>query len=42
LGRAFDPSALVAHLLDQTKPTPAEMDAIRQTVEQYHEKQRKP
>ncbi len=38
LGRVFEgsASALVAHLLDQAKPSPKEMEEIRRTVEQYH------
>ena len=41
LGRVFEgsASALVAHLLDQAKPSPKEMEAIRRTVEQYHKEQ---
>lgn len=37
LGRAFAGSAheLVAHLLEQSKPSPAELDEIRRTIEAY-------
>ena len=37
LGRAFEGSAheLVAHLLDQTKPSAAELDEIRRTIAEY-------
>ena len=37
LGRAFEnsPSALVAHLLDQSEPSPEELDEIRRTIEAY-------
>lgn len=40
LGRAFAGSAheLVAHLLDQTKPTAEELDAIRRTIEDYQKR----
>jgi len=43
LGRAFEGSAheLVAHLLDQTKPTAAELDEIRRTIAEY-QKERGP
>ena len=36
LGRAFEGSTsqLVAHLLDQTKPSPAELDEIRRAIEE--------
>jgi len=39
LGRAFEGSAheLVAHLLDQTKPTAAELDEIRRTIAEYQQ-----
>ncbi|UUO06815.1 BlaI/MecI/CopY family transcriptional regulator [Blastopirellula sp. J2-11] len=39
LGRAFGGSAsnLVAHLLEESKPSGAELDAIRRTLEQYEE-----
>ena len=39
LGRAFEGSTsqLVAHLLDQSKPTPAELAEIRQAIEQYQQ-----
>ncbi len=41
LGRVFEgsASALVAHLLDQAKPSREEMEAIRRTVEQFHKQQ---
>ena len=41
LGRAFEGSAsqFVAHLLDQTQPSPEELAEIRRTIEQY-QKQR--
>jgi BlaI family transcriptional regulator, penicillinase repressor len=41
LGRAFEGSAheLVAHLLDQKKPSAAELDEIRRTIADY-QKQR--
>jgi BlaI family penicillinase repressor len=37
VGRAFEGSAhdLVAHLLDQTKPSAAELDEIRRTITAY-------
>src|SRR5947208_2368246 len=40
LGRAFEGSTsqLGAHLLDQTKPSPAELAEIRRTSEQYQQK----
>jgi BlaI family transcriptional regulator, penicillinase repressor len=43
LGRAFEGSTsqLVAHLLDQTKPSPAELEEIRRAIEQYQQ-QRNP
>jgi predicted transcriptional regulator len=39
LGRAFEGSTsqLVAHLLDQTKPSPAELDEIRRAIEEYQQ-----
>jgi len=39
LGRAFEGSTsqLVAHLLDQTKPTAEELEEIRRTIEQYQQ-----
>src|SRR5690242_10176442 len=39
LGRAFEGSTsqLVAHLLDQTKPSPAELDEIRRAIENYQQ-----
>jgi BlaI family penicillinase repressor len=41
LGRVFEgsASALVAHLLDQAKPSAREMEEIRRTVEAYHKQQ---
>jgi predicted transcriptional regulator len=41
LGRAFDGSAkdLVAHLLDQSQPTSAELAEIRRTIQQYVKQQ---
>ena len=40
VGRAFEGSAtqLVAHLLDQTRPTEEELVAIRRTIEKYQHK----
>ena len=37
LGRAFEGSAasLVSQLLDQSKPTPEELDKIRKVIEEY-------
>jgi BlaI family penicillinase repressor len=37
LGRAFEGSAasLVSQLLDQSKPTPEELDEIRKVIEEY-------
>lgn len=37
VGRAFEGSAhaLVAHVLDQTKPTATELDEIRRTIDAY-------
>ncbi len=37
LGRAFEGSAasLVSQVLDQSKPTPAELDKIRKVIEEY-------
>ena len=37
LGRAFEGSAasLVSQLLDQSKPTPQELDKIRKVIEEY-------
>lgn len=37
LGKAFEGSAssLVAHMLDQSQPSAAELDAIRKTLEAY-------
>jgi BlaI family transcriptional regulator, penicillinase repressor len=42
VGRAFEGSAqeLVAHLLDQTKPSAAELDEIRRTIAAYQEQQK--
>jgi predicted transcriptional regulator len=39
LGRAFEGSTsqLVAHLLDQSKPTADELDEIRRAIEQYQQ-----
>jgi BlaI family penicillinase repressor len=39
LARAFEgsASALVAQLLDQSSPSPDELDEIRQTIEQYQQ-----
>jgi BlaI family penicillinase repressor len=39
LGRAFEGSAheLVAHLLDQTKPSDEELEAIRRTIAEYQQ-----
>ena len=39
LGRAFEGSTsqLVAHLLDQSKPTADELEQIRQAIEQYQQ-----
>lgn len=41
VGRAFEgsASALVAHLLDKSSPSPQEMDAIRRTIDQYRQEQ---
>ncbi len=41
LGQVFEgsASALVAHLLDQAKPSPQEIEEIRSTVEEYHKQQ---
>jgi len=43
LGRAFEGSTsqLVAHLLDQTKPSAAELDEIRRTIEKYQQQKGK-
>lgn len=43
LGRAFEGSAteLVAHLLDQTKPSAEELDEIRRAIEQYKQQRAK-
>jgi len=43
LGRAFggSTSQLVAHLLDQTKPSPAELDEIRRAIEEYQQQRGK-
>ena len=43
LGRAFEGSTsqLVAHLLDQTKPSPAELDEIRWAIEEYQQQRGK-
>jgi len=39
LGRAFEGSTsqLVAHLLDQTRPSPTELQEIRRAIEQYQQ-----
>jgi predicted transcriptional regulator len=39
LGRAFEGSTtqLVAHLLDQTKPSDEELDQIRKAIEEYQQ-----
>lgn len=41
LGRVFEgsASALVAHALDQAKPSPEELEEIRRAVQQYHKQQ---
>lgn len=41
LGRAFEGSAaaLVAHLLDQSDPTPQQLQQIRETIERYRTQQ---
>lgn len=41
LGRAFggSPSLLVSHLLEEARPSPEELDAIRQTLEDYRVQQ---
>jgi predicted transcriptional regulator len=41
VGRAFEGSAqeLVTHLLDQTRPTAAELEQIRQVIAQYQQDQ---
>jgi predicted transcriptional regulator len=41
LGRAFDGSAnlLVAHLLEEANPTPAELAEIRRTIAEYETQQ---
>jgi BlaI family transcriptional regulator, penicillinase repressor len=43
LGRAFEGSTsqLVAHLLDQTKPSARELDEIRRAIEEYQEQRAK-
>ena len=43
LGRAFEGSTsqLVAHLLDQTKPSRAELEEIRRTIEDYQQQRGK-
>ena len=43
LGRAFEGSTtqLVAHLLDQTKPSDEELDEIRQAIEDYQQQRAK-
>lgn len=44
LGRVFEGSAqeLVAHLLDQSNPSAAELDEIRRTIRQYQKQQGAP
>jgi predicted transcriptional regulator len=39
LGKAFEGSTsqLVAHLLDQTRPSPEELAEIRKTIEKYQQ-----
>ncbi|MEN6493839.1 MAG: BlaI/MecI/CopY family transcriptional regulator [Thermoguttaceae bacterium] len=41
LGRVFEgsASALVAHVLDQSQPSPDELDELRNTIEQYGKQQ---
>jgi BlaI family transcriptional regulator, penicillinase repressor len=43
LGRAFEGSTsqLVTHLLDQTKPSAAELDEIRRAIEEYQQQRAK-
>jgi len=43
LGRAFEGSTtqLVAHLLDQTKPSAAELEEIRRTIRDYQQQRSK-
>jgi BlaI family transcriptional regulator, penicillinase repressor len=43
LGRAFEGSTsqLVAHLLDQTKPSPAELEEIRRAIHDYQQQRSK-
>jgi BlaI family penicillinase repressor len=43
LGRAFEGSTsqLVAHLLDQSKPTTAELEEIRRAIEEYQQQRGK-
>ena len=43
VGRAFEGSTsqLVAHLLDQTKPSAEELDEIRQAIEKYQQQRGK-
>ncbi len=43
LGKAFEGSTsqLVAHLLDQTKPSVEELDEIRRTIEKYQQQRGK-
>jgi len=43
LGRAFEGSTsqLVAHLLDQTKPSPPELEEIRRAIEKYQQQRGK-
>jgi BlaI family transcriptional regulator, penicillinase repressor len=44
LSRAFEGSTsqLVAHLLDQTKPSAEELAEIRRAIQQYQQERRKP
>jgi predicted transcriptional regulator len=44
VGRAFEGStaALVAHLLDQSSPTPKELVAIRRAVDEYQQQKQSP
>lgn len=43
LGRAFAGSAtsLITHILDQSKPSPEELDEIRRTIEQWQKEEGK-
>jgi BlaI family penicillinase repressor len=42
LGKAFEGAAheLVAHVLEQSKPSPQELDQIRQVIEDYQQQER--